>query len=309
MERTGAVRSGWGMGSARRRSAVHQASTSVTKPRMVAAPLTSMPMWSVAPQRGGTDGARDEVVASDGAAGHRSPGISGVRTIEVKQLKVNLTPAAGLVNFYIERSCLVLPVQGKSDFDAIDNHRGEKFYKQPSVIGLLPSNSTLRQGMNAQATALREQVPAMIEALVGGRRPNYDVLPCYCLAVEIGTLVTDIGGTANRGPRRIAGDRAPLVGRAGVDHCCPLAAHIGANGCPLELSLRRGTQHSATHTEDNVEHVISLAQRQTIFDRKIAQRTPRDLAQIRERRLVVTDPVATSVRQHQVHSRFAAQRF
>ena len=219
MERTGAVRSGWGMGSARRRSAVHQASTSVTKPRMVAAPL--------------------------------------------------------------------LPVQGTSNFDAIDDHRGEKFYKQPSVIGLLPSNSTLRQGMNAQATALSEHVPALIEALVGGRRPNYDVLPCYCLAVEIGTLVTDIGGTAKGRSRRIAGARAPLVARAGADHYCPLAAH----------------------TDDDVEHMIPLAQRQTISDRKLAQRTPRDLAQIRKMRLIVTDPVATSVRQHQVHSQFAGQRF
>jgi len=62
----------------------------------------------------------------------------------------------------------------------------------------------------------------------------------------------DNGGTAKEG-----------VGRtyAGVDGYCPLAWQIGAYGWPLELSLRRGTQHLANDTEDNLERVIPMAQR------------------------------------------------
>ena len=54
----------------------------------------------------------------------------------------------------IVRSYLGLLVQGKSDFDAIENHRGEEFYKQALGITLLPSSPTLRQRMDAQASAL-----------------------------------------------------------------------------------------------------------------------------------------------------------
>ena len=202
-----------------------------------------------------------------------------MRTIEVKQLKYDLTPVAGLAlvgdhlkavgpvlarldktlpvragvaSSDILRSYLGLLVQGKSDFDAIENHRGDKFYKQALGIGLLPSSPTLRQRMDAQAAGLSEHVPALIEALLKARRPDYGVLPCGWLAVDIDTFAMDNGGTSKEG-----------VGRtyAGVDGYCPLASYIGAYGWCLELSLRPGTQHSAKHTEDNLRRVIPLAQR------------------------------------------------
>ncbi len=202
-----------------------------------------------------------------------------MRTIEVKQLKYDLTPVAGLAlvgdhlkilspvfgaldkampvrsgvaNSDIVRSYVGLLVQGKSDFDAIENHRGEAFYKQALGIGLLPSSPTLRQRMDAQAVALSGQVPAMIETLLKARRPDYGVLPCGWLAVDIDTFAMDNGGTAKEG-----------VGRtyAGVDGYCPLASYIGSYGWCLELSLRPGVQHSAKHTEDDLRRVIPLAQR------------------------------------------------
>jgi hypothetical protein len=202
-----------------------------------------------------------------------------MRTIEVRQLKYDLTPVAGLAlvgdhvktlapvfraldkavpvragvaNSDIVRSYLGLLVQGKSDFDAIENHRGEAFYKQALGIGLLPSSPTLRQRMDARAVALGEHVPAMIETLLKARRPDYGVLPCGWLAVDIDTFAMDNGGTAKEG-----------VGRtyAGVDGYCPLASYIGAYGWCLELSLRPGVQHSAKHTDDDLRRVIPLAQR------------------------------------------------
>ena len=202
-----------------------------------------------------------------------------MRTIEVKQLKYDLTAVAGLTlvgdyvktiaavlkrldkalpvragvaNSDIVRSYLGLLVQGKSDFDAIENYRGDKFYKQSLGIELLASSPTLRQRMDAQAQALSGYVPAMIESLLKSHRPDYGVLPCGWLAVDIDTFAMDNGGTAKEG-----------VGRtyAGVDGYCPLASYIGAYGWPLELSLRPGTQHSAKDTEDNLNRVIPMAQR------------------------------------------------
>ena len=105
----------------------------------------------------------------------------GMRPIQVKQLDYDLTPTAGLalVGHFLKtlapvladvdaalpvrtgvatsdivRSYLGLLVQGKSDFDAIENLRGDKFFKQSLGIGLLPSSPTLRQRMDAHAAPL-----------------------------------------------------------------------------------------------------------------------------------------------------------
>jgi hypothetical protein len=96
-----------------------------------------------------------------------------MRPIIVKQLNYDLTPVAGLalVGHHLKRltpvfkqidkalpmrlragvqtsdvlrSYLGLLVQGKSDFDAIENFRGDTFYKQSLGIELLPSSATLR---------------------------------------------------------------------------------------------------------------------------------------------------------------------
>ena len=100
--------------------------------------------------------------------------------IEVRQLKYDLSPVAGLAlvgdhfkgfepvpklldkpppvcagvsNSDILCRDLGLLVQGKSDFDAIENHWGDKFYKHALGIELLPSSPTLRQRRDAQGRA------------------------------------------------------------------------------------------------------------------------------------------------------------
>lgn len=202
-----------------------------------------------------------------------------MRQMIVKQLSYDLTPVAGLAlvghylnalqpvfgrldaalpvnggvaNSDIVRSYLGLLVQGKSDFDAIENFRGDAFFKQALGIGLLPSSPTLRQRMDARASELFDVVPPMIETLLSGQRPDYGVLPCGWLPLDVDTFAMDNGGTAKQG-----------VGRtyAGVDGYCPLAAYLGSYGFCLELALRPGVQHSAAETEFNFECVIPMAQR------------------------------------------------
>ena len=202
-----------------------------------------------------------------------------MRRIEVKQLDYDLTPVGGLalVGHYLKalgpqwraldgalpvrsgvsnsdvlRSYVGLLVQGKSDFDAVENCRGDKFFKESLGIGLLPSSPTLRQRLDAQAGELFEHVPGMIERLLGSQRPDYGVLPCGWLPLDVDTFAMDNGGTRKEG-----------VGRtyAGVDGYCPLAAYLGAHGFCLELALRPGVQHSARETDFNLERVIPMAQR------------------------------------------------
>ncbi len=202
-----------------------------------------------------------------------------MRRIEVKQLDYELRPVGGLalVGHYLEaltpqwarldgalpvrggvsnsdvlRSYLGLLVQGKSDFDAVENYRGDKFFKEALGIGLLPSSPTLRQRLDTQAGAMFEHVPGMIERLLGSQRPDYGVLACGWLPLDVDTFAMDNGGTSKEG-----------VGRtyAGVDGYCPLAAYRGSHGFCLELALRPGVQHSTRGTDFNLERVIPLAQR------------------------------------------------
>ena len=203
----------------------------------------------------------------------------GMRKIEVKQLEYDLTPVGGLAlvghylnamapqwakvdaalpvrsgvsNSDIIRAYLGLLVQGKSDFDAVEGYRGDKFFKSALGIELLASSPTLRQRLDAQAAALFEHIPGMNERLLDSQRPDYGVLPCGWLPLDVDTFAMNNGGTAKEG-----------VGRtyAGVDGFCPLAAYFGAYGYCMELALRPGVQHSARETDFNFERVIPLAQR------------------------------------------------
>lgn len=204
-----------------------------------------------------------------------------MRKLIVKQLDYDLTPVAGLalVGHHLKRmeavfkqidaalpmrlkagvrasdivrSYLGLLVQGKSDFDAVENFRGDAFFKQALGIDLLPSSVTLRQRMDAGAQALFGFLPALTESLLSQSQVDYGVLPCGWLALDIDTFAMDNGDTRKEG-----------VGRtyAGVDGYCPLAAYLGSHGLCLELALRPGAQHSARETQYNLERVIPMAQR------------------------------------------------
>ena len=202
-----------------------------------------------------------------------------MRPFVVKQLNYDLTPVAGLAlvghhlnllapvfkridnalpvkngvaNSCILRSYLGLLVQGKSDFDAVENFRGDTFFKQALGIRLLPSSPTLRQRMDARAVELFDFLPTLIETLLDSVRVDYGVLPCGWLTLDVDTFAMDNSGTAKDG-----------VGRtyAGVEGYCPLAAYLGSHGFCLELALRPGVQHSARETEFNFERVIPMAQR------------------------------------------------
>lgn len=170
----------------------------------------------------------------------------------LKQIDQALPVRTGVANSDILRSYVGLLVQGKSDFDAIENLRGDAFFKQALGIKLLPSSPTLRQRMDARASDLFDFLPPLIETLLATARPDYGVLPCGWLPLDIDTFAMDNGGTAKE-----------CVGRtyAGVDGYCPLVAYLGSHGFCLELSLRPGVQHSALETQFNFERVIPMAQR------------------------------------------------
>jgi Transposase DDE domain group 1 len=169
-----------------------------------------------------------------------------------KQIDQALPVKSGVSNSDILRSYLGLLVQGKSDFDAIENFRGDAFFKQALGVGLLPSSPTLRQRLDARASELFGHMDALTETLLAAAKPDWGLLPCGWLPLDVDTFAMDNSKTAKE-----------CVGRtyAGVDGYCPLASYLGTNGYCLELALRPGTQHSVLETEYNFERLIPMAQR------------------------------------------------
>lgn len=158
-----------------------------------------------------------------------------MRPLIVKQLDYDLTPVAGLalVGHHLERlapalarldaafpvrtgvtasdilrSYLGLLVQGKSDFDAIENFRGDTFFKRALNIKQLPSIPTLRQRLDARASDWFEPACTLIETLLASARPDYGLLPCGWLPLDVDTFAMDNSGTAKDG----MGWAAPMLG-------------------------------------------------------------------------------------------------
>ena len=83
-----------------------------------------------------------------------------------------------------------LRVQGKRDFDAIENFRGDTFYKQALGMGLLPSSPTLRQRRAARAGELLDFAAPMTETLLACQRPDWGVLPGGWLPLDVASFAT-----------------------------------------------------------------------------------------------------------------------
>jgi hypothetical protein len=197
----------------------------------------------------------------------------------VKQLDYDLTPVAGLalVGHHLKcldplfkrldaqfpcrgglppstliRSYVGLLAQSKSDFDAIEGFRGDRFFKEALGLVGVPSSPTLRQRLDAQAAQWFDFNSQMIEVLLRHSQPDYGLLPCGYLPLDIDTFAMDNSGTVKDGVSRTY---------AGVDGYCPLAAYLGTHGFCLEFALRPGAQHSASETTYNLQTVVPMAQR------------------------------------------------
>lgn len=166
--------------------------------------------------------------------------------------------AKGVANSDIIASYLGLLVQGKNDFDAIEAFRSDAFFKRSLGLAGVPSSPTLRQRMDASASAwfdLADQLNlALLSSAYGGAPVDFGALPCGYMPLDWDTFVMNNDGSKKED-----------VGRTyqGVDGYTPSAAYLGANGYCLELALRPGTQHSALETEFNVQRIVPMAAKLT----------------------------------------------
>ena len=164
----------------------------------------------------------------------------------------------GISNSDIVKSYLGLLVQGKNDFDAVEEFRGDAFFSRALDVSTVPSSSTLRQRMDTHAVSWFELASEFNLALLSAKYAtgpvDFGALPCGYMAVDWDTFVMNNSGTQKE-----------EVGRTyqGVDGFTPSATYLGSLGYCLELALRPGVQHSARETELNLERVLPMAAKLT----------------------------------------------
>lgn len=164
----------------------------------------------------------------------------------------------GISNSDIFKSYLGSRVQGKNDFDAIEEFRGDDFFTRALEVGTVSSCSTLRQRMDAHAPSWFELAGEFNLALLSANYVtgslDFGALPCGYMAVDGDTFVMNNSGTQKEAVGRPYQD---------VDGYMPSATYLGSlSYCPA-LALRPSVQHSALETELNLERVLPMAAKLT----------------------------------------------
>lgn len=150
---------------------------------------------------------------------------------------------------YIGMLCL-----GRSDFEALSNVRGDRFFCEALGISTVPSEVTLRQRFDDRADAF---LPLVTEGAVGFLR-------------DVGVKLTPLGTghialDADVTPFDNSNTRKEGVSRTykGEDGFAPMAAYLGGEGYCLEFELREGKQHCQRDTPEFLKRVLGRARQLT----------------------------------------------
>jgi hypothetical protein len=140
---------------------------------------------------------------------------------------------------------------GKSDFEAIEPFRGDRFFREALGLSKVPSSAWMRQRLNAKGDELRELTDELSLRLIERTEAPISTHEGY-VCCDIDTFVMDNSNS-----------KKELVGRTyqGIDGYTPIAAYLGNEGWNIGLELRAGTQHSAFETNYFLERVLERLER------------------------------------------------
>lgn len=162
-----------------------------------------------------------------------------------------LPVSQGMRTSDLVKSVVGLLSLGKSDFEAIEPFRQDRFFKRALGLAKVPGSVWMRQRLDAKAAEIREVSDELgLRLLERLQAPTSAHQGFVC--VDMDTFVMDNSGT-----------RKQHVGRTyqGVDGYTPIAAYLGNEGWNIGLELRAGTQHSALETEYFLERVFPRVRR------------------------------------------------
>lgn len=165
---------------------------------------------------------------------------------EVNKLDVRFSTSQGmkisdLVKSYVSLLCL-----GKSDFEAIEAFRTDRFFKDALGVNQVPSSVWLRQRLEKLAPELREYTDDLSVRLLQRTEAPITAEDGY-VCLDFDTFVLDNSGTKKEWVSRTY---------QGMDGYTPIAAYLGNEGWCVALELRPGSQHSALETHYFLERVL-----------------------------------------------------
>jgi len=150
---------------------------------------------------------------------------------------------------YLGQLCL-----GKSDFEAVEAVREDRYFKEALAIQQVPSSARLRQRLDANASAL---LPVLYEtsiAFLQGAQVPVSPLATGHVALDIDVFPMDNSRTRKEGVSRTY---------KGHDGYAPIAAYLGQEGWCLACELREGKQHCQNEFLYTLERVLPNAKRLT----------------------------------------------
>lgn len=160
----------------------------------------------------------------------------------------------GIAHGDVVKSYLGLLCLGKSDFEAVEQVREDRFFKEALGIQRVPSAERLRQRFDRDACALLPVIDASsCDFLVNAQVP-VTALATGHVALDIDVFPMDNSNTQKEGVSRTY---------HGYDGYAPIAAYLGNEGWCLACELREGRQHSQKEFAHVLERVIPRARRLT----------------------------------------------
>jgi hypothetical protein len=185
---------------------------------------------------------------------------------EAAQLAVVIDPRVpvfqGMRTSDIVKCAVGLLSLGKSDFEAIEPFRHDRFFKEALGLSKIPGSVWMRQRLDAKAGAIRELADELSLRLIERTEAPITAHKGYTCA-DLDTFVMDHSDT-----------RKEAVSRTyqGVDGFTPVAPYVGNEGWNIGLELRAGSHHSALETEYFLERTFPRLERLCATDAKVLWR-------------------------------------
>ncbi|MDX1488919.1 MAG: IS1380 family transposase [Acidiferrobacterales bacterium] len=160
----------------------------------------------------------------------------------------------GIPNIELIRTFTGLLCLGKSDFEAVENARRDRYFREALGIKQMPSSARLRQRFDEDAQAL---IPLLDEASVdflAGSEAPITPLATGHVALDMDVFPMDNSKTAKEGVSHTY---------KGHDGYTPIAAYLGGEGWCLGCELREGSQHAQKEFDQVLERIVPRARRLT----------------------------------------------
>jgi len=154
-----------------------------------------------------------------------------------------------LIKSYLGQLCL-----GKSDFEAVEAVRQDRYFKDALAIQQVPSSARLRQRLDTDASAL---LPVMYKTNIAFlKHAQVPVSPLATghVALDIDVFPMDNSRTKKEGVSRTY---------KGHDGYAPIAAYLGQEGWCIACELREGKQHCQKEFLYTLERALPNAKRLT----------------------------------------------